>query len=49
MLVKRCGRVLFHEYWPLQPPVWNLVNSLPVDEVTRAQFDCLAYWEAHRG
>lgn len=44
-LVKRCGRVLFHEYWPLQPAVWNLVNSLPPDEVTRAQFDCLAYWE----
>lgn len=44
-LVKRCGRVLFHEYWPLQPPVWNLVNSLPQSEVTRANFDCLAYWE----
>jgi hypothetical protein len=44
-LVKKCGRVLFHEYWPLQPAVWNLVNSLPQDEVTRAQFDCLAYWE----
>lgn len=44
-LVKRCGRVLFHEYWPLQPSVWNLVNSLPAAEVCRAQFDCLAYWE----
>lgn len=44
-LVKRCGRVLFHEYWPIQPPVWNLVNSLPQEEVTRAQFDCLAYWQ----
>ena len=44
-LVRRCGRVLFHEYWPLQPAVWNLVNSLPSDEVTRARFDCLAYWE----
>lgn len=44
-MVKRCGRVLLHEYWPLQPPVWNLVNSLPQDEVTRAHFDCLAYWE----
>lgn len=43
-LVKRCGRVLFHEYWPLQPAVWNLVNALPKNEVTRAQFDCLAYW-----
>lgn len=45
-LVKRCGRVLFHEYWPLQPAVWNLVNSLPQAEVTRANFDCLAYWDA---
>lgn len=48
-LVRRCGRVLFHEYWPLQPAVWNLVNSLPKDEVTRAKFDCLAYWDNHRG
>jgi len=45
-LVKRCGRVLLHEYWPLQPSVWNLVNELPQDEITRAQFDCLAYWHA---
>lgn len=44
-LVKRCGRVLQHEYWPLQPSVWNLVNSLPETEITRAQFDCFAYWE----
>lgn len=27
-MVKRGGRILFHEYWPLQPPVWNLVNKL---------------------
>lgn len=44
-LVKRCGRVLFHEYWPLQVPVWNLVNSLPQDEVIRCEVDCFAYWE----
>jgi SAM-dependent methyltransferase len=48
-LVRRCGRVLFHEYWPLQPAVWNLVNSLPQGEVTRARFDCLAYWERSGG
>lgn len=49
-LVKRCGRVLFHEYWPIQVSTWNLVNSLPADEVTVAQFDCFAYWErAARG
>ena len=44
-LVERCGRVLFHEYWPLQVPVWNLVNSLPADEVTKADVDCFAYWQ----
>lgn len=43
-LVKHCGRVLFHEYWPLQAQVWNLVNSLPQKEVTRAEYDCFAYW-----
>lgn len=43
-LSKRCGRVLLHEYWPLQPAVWNLINELPQEEITRAQFDCLAYW-----
>lgn len=44
-LVKRCGKVLFHEYWPIQAPVWNLVNSLPDSEVTRAEHDCFAYWK----
>lgn len=44
-MVKRCGRVLFHEYWPIQESVWNLVNSLPQDEVIRAEVDCFAYWE----
>jgi hypothetical protein len=44
-LVERCGRVLFHEFWPLQPAVWNLVNRLPRNEVTRAAHDCFAYWE----
>lgn len=43
-LVRRCGRVLFHEYWPKQPSVWELVNSLPREEVTIAQHACLAYW-----
>ena len=48
-LVKRCGRVLFHEVWPLQPPVWDLVNSLPPEEVTRAEHDILAYWVRRGG
>lgn len=48
-LVERCGRVLFHEYWPLQAPVWNLVNSLPQHEVTRADVDILAFWRRSDG
>lgn len=27
-LVRRCGRVLFHEYWPAQPKVVALVDGL---------------------
>lgn len=45
-LVKRCGRVLFHEFWPLQAPVHNLVMSLPAEEITVAHFDCFAFWRA---
>lgn len=30
-LVRHCGRVLFHEYWKTQEPVWNLVNRLTLD------------------
>lgn len=44
-LVKRCGRVLFHEYWPLQPPVWNLVNQLR-DQGTVTVHDNFALWVA---
>lgn len=45
-LVKRCGCVLFHEYWQAQPPVWALVNRLresgdPVE--TRGKF---ALWRS---
>lgn len=47
-MTRHCGRILFHEYWPLQPSVWNLVNGLPPSEVRRAQFDCFAYWERPR-
>jgi hypothetical protein len=44
-LTKRCGRVLFHEVWPHQPPVWELVNTLPHREVTFGGAG-LALWEA---
>lgn len=44
-LVKRCGRVLFHEYWKTQEPVWNLVNRLNAQGkvVTEGKF---ALWTA---
>ena len=43
-LVKKCGKVLFHEYWPKQPPVYGLVNSLPEREVVKNEADCFALW-----
>ena len=33
MMVRKCGRVLFHEYWDKQLPVLSLINSLPKVEV----------------
>lgn len=42
-LVRRCGRVLFHECWPQQPPVFELVASLPTREVTLGG-PCFALW-----
>lgn len=39
-LVRRCGKVLFHEYWPAQPAVVKLVDSL--SGVTRG--DKFALW-----
>lgn len=44
-LVERCGRVLFHEYWPAQPPVWNLVNRLRFRGSVETE-DKLALWTA---
>jgi SAM-dependent methyltransferase len=35
MMVRKCGHVLFHEYYDGQKPVFDLVNSLPSDEVTK--------------
>lgn len=43
-LVKRCGRVLFQECLPFQPPVWDLVRSLPPEEVTYGGIG-LALWK----
>lgn len=42
-LVERCGRVLFHEHWPAQPAVVDLVKSLRGRVVTKGK---LALWTA---
>jgi len=44
-LVKRCGRVLMHEVWPLQPTSWALAHALPQEEMVFADYDCFAYWQ----
>lgn len=43
-LVNHCGRVLFQECLPMQPPVWDLVRSLPDTEVKYGGIG-LAYWK----
>lgn len=48
-LTRRCGRVLFHEYWPLQPPVWGLVNNLRQTGTVVTHGDSFALWTEHRG
>jgi hypothetical protein len=50
MMVRGCGRVIFHEYWTKQKPVWQLVNSLPKKEIKKFQningkCTSFAYWE----
>ena len=45
-LVARCGRVLFHEYWPLQPAVWGLVNNLRKSGSVITHGDSFALWRA---
>lgn len=42
-LVKHCGRVMFQECLPMQPPVYDLVRSLPPDEVVYGGIG-LALW-----
>lgn len=45
-LVRRCGRVLFHEAWPWQPEVFALTTAvLPRDEVVHNGMG-LALWGA---
>lgn len=45
-LVKRAGRVLFHEFWPLQPQVWELVNRLR-ETGTVTTHGNYALWASH--
>lgn len=45
-LVKDCGRVLFHEAWSFQKPVWDLVHSLPQVQVVW-NGEGLALWNSN--
>jgi hypothetical protein len=46
-MAKHCGRTLFQEVFPWQSPVWELVESLPKDQVKRGGFG-FALWTAPR-
>jgi hypothetical protein len=46
-LTKHCKRVLFHEVWPFQKPVWDLVQQLPDHQVTYGGAG-LALWEGRK-
>lgn len=46
-LVKGFGRVIFHEVWKFQSPVWSLVQSLPKEEVHYGGCG-LAMWTAKK-
>lgn len=32
-LTKRCRRILMHEAWPWQRPVWDLIHRLPREQI----------------
>ena len=44
-LLRRCGRVVLHEYWEQQKPVWDMVNSLRSQGHIEVRGK-LAYWRA---
>lgn len=44
-VVRGYGRVIFHEVWSFQSPVWSLVHALPQHEVTHGGCG-LAMWTA---
>jgi hypothetical protein len=43
-ICERGGRVLFHEAWPWQTRVWNLVHTLPHNQVAHSGMG-LALWD----
>ena len=45
-LLKKCGKILMHEVWSMQPPVIELVSKLKADGDTliECDHDCLALW-----
>lgn len=46
-VVRSCGRVLFHEVWPFQPRVWNLIHTLPHWQIAFGGSG-LALWDASK-
>lgn len=47
-LVRNAGRVIFHEVWPFQSPVWSLVmHGLPQHQVSTGGCG-LAFWDGSR-
>lgn len=46
-IVRQCGRVLFHECWPWQKPVWDLVHQLPYQQVAHGGSG-LAFWDGSK-
>lgn len=44
-LLRKCGKILFHEYWEQQKPVWDLVNQLKKDGENISVRGKLALWQ----
>lgn len=44
-LVRKCKRVLFHEYWDMQKPVYDLVNGLRASDEKVLVQGKFAYWD----
>jgi hypothetical protein len=47
-ITKKAQRVLFHEVWPFQAPVWELVHQLPPGDVAH-NGQGLALWTYNKG